>query len=101
MAWFGVRHVLQNDTNFEERVTVWQASSFEEAMSLARQEAKEYADGALYDGHVLGLFQAYELFEPPGHGAEVFSLIRASQLAPDDYVRHFYDTGEELVVDMP
>jgi hypothetical protein len=42
-----------------------------------------------------GLAQAYKLFDPPVDGAEVFSLIRDSQLAPDDYLNTFFDTGSE------
>jgi hypothetical protein len=35
------------------------------------------------------------LGEHPAHGAEVFSLMRDSELAPDDYIDRFFDTGQE------
>jgi hypothetical protein len=41
-----------------------------------------------------GLAQA-SLYNPPSDGAEVFSLIRDSQLSPDDYLNTFFDTGSE------
>ena len=43
----------------------------------------------------LGLAQAYRLVDEPGHGAEVFSLIRRSDLPGDDYLNAFFDTGAE------
>ena len=43
----------------------------------------------------LGLAQCFHLFDEPGDGAEVFSLMRDSELEPDDYVDSFFDTGAE------
>lgn len=43
----------------------------------------------------LGLVQAYNLADEPGHGAEVFSLILDSDLPATDYVTAFFDTGSE------
>jgi hypothetical protein len=43
---------------------------------------------------------AYELFEPPGHGVEVFSLLRTSALTEDSYVTTFFDTGTERQTDL-
>jgi hypothetical protein len=42
-----------------------------------------------------GLVQAYRLFDEPGHGAEVFSLVRKSGLEPQAYLTGFFDTGQE------
>jgi hypothetical protein len=39
--------------------------------------------------------QSYELYDEPGDGAEVFSLIRVSDLEPSDYVDRYFDTGTE------
>ena len=39
--------------------------------------------------------QAFHLFEPPADGAEVFSLLRDSQLGPDEYLTTYFDTGDE------
>jgi hypothetical protein len=44
---------------------------------------------------VLDFFQSYRLPDPPGHGVEVFSLIRPSRLAPDKYIDAFFDAGGE------
>jgi hypothetical protein len=39
--------------------------------------------------------QAFHLFDPPEHGAEVFSLIRETHLEPEAYLDSFFDTGRE------
>jgi hypothetical protein len=76
-------------------VTLWQAESFDQAISLAEAEAAEYAEQV----HLkyVGLAQAYLLSDPdpPTSGAEVFSLVRDSDLAPNDYLNRFFDTGRE------
>jgi len=97
--WYTVRCVFQSDSDdgfaYEERVTLWQAESFDQAISLAEAEASEYA------AHVrvkhVGLAQAYLLGDPdpPTSGAEVFSLVRDSDLAPKEYLDRFFDTGRE------
>lgn len=93
--WFSVRHVLKNGSSYEERITTWEAEDFEAASTLARAEAEDYAT-LLHDGIVLDLVQAYALAEAPGHRAEVFSLIRQSDLPPDEYLTTFFDTGSEF-----
>ncbi|MFI1992040.1 hypothetical protein [Actinoplanes sp. NPDC020271] len=100
MGWFGVRAVFAFDLGergvltYEERVTLWQAESADAARELAGRDAAEYArclDGCEFTG----LLQAGELPEEPGHGAEVFALMRDSALPPDKYVAAFFDTGWE------
>ncbi|MEH1017992.1 hypothetical protein V6U90_33675 [Micromonospora sp. CPCC 206060] len=61
---------------------------------MAEAEALEYV--AEQPGVVFaGLSQAYRLFDEPGHGAEVFSLIRESGQGPREYLTRFFDTGKE------
>lgn len=100
--WFAVRCVFQSAWNeeghipsehlYEERITLWQAESAEEAIELAEAEAAEFASD---EDEYLGLSQAYRLFDEPGHGAEVFSLMRTSVMEPDAYLDSFFDTGAE------
>ena len=94
MEWFGVRCIIQlANGDYEERVTVWKAEDADAALARAEDETIAYADDI--DGQYLGLAQAYELFDEPGDGAEVFSLVRSSDLEPDDYLDTFFDTGGE------
>lgn len=103
-SWFAVRCVfatgwLPRDEAtpiYEERITLWRASSAEEAIERAEIEALEYAGGIDESPDTyLGLAQSYRLVDPPGDGAEVFSLMRESSLAPDDYLGAFFSTGTE------
>jgi hypothetical protein len=78
---------------YEERITLWQAESLDHAIELAEQEAEAYAD----DGdEFLDFVQAYALAAPvAGHGVEVFSLLRESDLEPKEYIDTFFATGTE------
>ncbi|NBE84462.1 hypothetical protein [Micromonospora rubida] len=97
--WFSVRCVFRLGVDptsqlYEDRLTLWRAQGFDQAIALAEDEALRYA--AEQPGiDFVGLAQAYWLFDEPGHGAEVFSLVRASELEPPAYLTRFFDTGEE------
>lgn len=99
MGWFGIRCLFRFcDGTYEERVTIWHADDFDAAIQLAENEAAEYATtaGDRADAtEYLGLAQAFEMSQEPGHGAEVFSLLRDSSLDGDAYVEAFFDTGAE------
>jgi len=99
LDWFGVRCVFAwtgwDGRPFEERITLWRARSLDHAIELAEQEATEYADLNGYEA--LGLTQAYAVTAGTEiiSGTEVFSLLRGSDLAPEDYLSAFFDTGRE------
>ncbi len=78
---------------YEERITLWQASSIDQAIELAEEEAAAYAS----DGdEFLCYSQAYALDESiPASGVEIFSLLRESDLEPEQYLDAFFDTGAE------
>jgi pentatricopeptide repeat protein len=95
-GWFGVRCVFRwsRPPTYEERITLWQAASLDDAIARAEQEAAGYAErlGSEY----LEIAQAYWIgADRPEEGSEVFSLMRDSDLEPDDYLDAFYDTGNE------
>lgn len=96
--WYGVRCVYRWDHSgcYEERITLWRAGSLDGAIELAETEAMAYAEDLEdYPLTYVGLAQAYKLSDVPGHGAEVFSLLRDSDLDADDYLSMFFDTGRE------
>jgi hypothetical protein len=97
--WYAVRSVFRSpgeaESAYEERITLWQAGSLEQALEKAGAEAEEYAEfiGATY---LSDFGQAYHLADaPPRDGAEVFSLIRDSALPPKPYIDRFFSTGQE------
>ena len=102
--WYAVRCVFHFPWGdppgvYEERITLWKADSFDEAIERAEIEAAEYiADG---EGRYVGLAQSFHLAagESVNDGAEVFSLMRDSTLDGDEYVDRFFDTGAERQTD--
>jgi hypothetical protein len=94
--WFGVRCIFRHADlrAYEERVTTWHAGDFEEAIVAAEAEAAAYAS-RLDDVEFTGLTQAFQMFQAPGVGAEVFSLMRESDLDQASYLSAFFDTGRE------
>ena len=95
--WYAVRclfEIARGDQHiYEERITLWHAGSSEDAIDRAEPEATDYAgdEGDAY----LGLAQSFELEAAPRDGAEVFSLMRDSDLAHDAYLDRFFRTGQE------
>jgi hypothetical protein len=101
-GWYAVRCVFASETGpdgittYEERVTLWRAGDLDEAIAQAETEALVYA-ATIEEAPVtyLGLAQAFHLFDEPGEGAEIFSLMRDSALGPEDYIEEYFDSGEE------
>lgn len=74
------RYYEEGATLVEERVVLFRARSFNEAAAKAEQEAREYARGKRVNRYgqtikqrFLGASDAFEMFDRPGKGAEVFS----------------------------
>ena len=103
--WYAVRCIFRQrlledleraDTSiYEERITLWRARSDDHAIELAEMEACEYAEMLEAGVEHLGLAQSYRLADDPGHGSEVFSLMRDSDLDREAYLDTFFDTGTE------
>jgi hypothetical protein len=100
--WFSVRCIFRSPLTedlpsgtrvYEERITLWRAPTFDDAIRMAEDEAQEYVRDIEYE--YVGLAQAYVLPDEPGHGAEVYSLLRESRLPPSKYLNRFFDTGAE------
>lgn len=79
---------------YEERITLWRASSIEAALQMAENEAIEYA---MESGFTLvHLLQGYALPQTVNvTGVEVFSLLRESDLDPNSYLDAFFESGTE------
>jgi len=79
---------------YEERITLWQAPSIHESITMAEAEARTYA--AECECEYLGYCQAYAM--PTALSAssvEVFSLLRDSPLPPSQYIDTYFATGSE------
>jgi hypothetical protein len=82
---------------YEERITIWPAGDFDEAIRLAEAEAAEYAEDL--DAEYLGLAQGYATDDVPGAGSEVFSLVRTSSYEATEYLSTYFATGTERQAD--
>jgi hypothetical protein len=83
-AW-GPHDLKRGESAYEERITLWQAESADEAIRLAENDARTYE--AQIEVEYLGLAQSYRIPNPVDHGGEVFSLVRRSTLLPTDYIK--------------
>lgn len=78
---------------YEERIILVRAEDMEQAIRIAEKEAREYA---AKDSEYLGYVNIFHLFESiVDHKMEVYSLMRSSDLEADDYLDHFFDSGNE------
>lgn len=84
---------LHGESTYEERIVIVLAADFADAIAKAEDEAAEYVDGL--NAEYVGLAQPYALSDDPGDGAEVFSLMRDSDLGPEEYLDAFFSTGDE------
>lgn len=82
---------------YEERVVLVRAATAKEAIAKAEEEAQRYStEGTRYLGYAV----SFEMFEEPGEGVEVFSLLRNNRREPGPYLDSFLDTGRERTRDV-
>ncbi len=97
LGWYSVRcHFRFDATSYEERITVWRAAGFADAIAQAETEAHRYA--ASIGGEYLESCDCYHLTSAPmavEQGFELYSLVRGSDLDPDTYLHTFFFTGGE------
>ena len=103
VGWYSAktvyRHRLVQDgvtkTVFEERVVLFRAANFEEAITKAEAEANDYCSTveiAVYLGFVSVYYLPEETVE---EGTEIYSLMRDSDLSDTEYLTRFHDEGHE------
>lgn len=102
MGWYSVRCIFrlnddsEGESPYEERITLWLADDFDTAIELAEAEALDYIEDT--DFAYLGLAQCFSLGDDIHQlrpGTEVYSLVRKSDLQPEQYLDTFFDTGAE------
>ena len=107
VGWYSAksvyRHQLVQDgvtkTVFEERVVLFHAANFDEAIAKAETEANRYCsdvENVVY----LGFVSVYYLPEDTvDEGTEIYSLMRDSDLSDTEYLTRFHDEGHERWLD--
>ncbi len=86
------------DSTYEERITLWNVSSAEWLSSGLRP--RRTSTWSTYRGQQPRMAQSYALFDVPGDGAEVFLADARQRLSPDDYLTTHFDTGTERQTDV-
>ena len=95
--WFSVRSLFFDEENgsYEERTILISATDHDDAIEQAEKEAKQYSasiGGIIY----VGYSDSFHIFgEEIKSGTEIFSLIRKTDLAADEYINRFLDSGME------
>ena len=97
------RHHLAQDgkmkTVFEERIVLFHAANFEDAIEKAEAEANDYCT-AVENVVYLGFVSIYYLPEETvGDRTEIYSLMRNSDLSDTEYLARFHDDGHERRLD--
>lgn len=104
--WYGVKciflhHDLKNrngQNNFEERVILVYANSFDDAIEKAEKEAKLYCE-QLETVEYLKFCNAYRIGESQiEDGTEIYSLITKSDLSSADFINTHHATGGETTL---
>lgn len=99
-TWFAAKSLhlhkdLEGDRGacYEERIVLLRASSVDEALRKAGQEARRYAraqKGVDFLGYLAVFHLASDELED---GLEVYSILRSVPLSKRDFIRRYYDDG--------
>jgi hypothetical protein len=100
-SWFGAKTLYRWPDSYseagsegyvyEERVIVLRARDADDAIVRAEEEAVRYAKAAADGTEYLGAVDVYEMFDGVEDGAEVFSLLRSTPLAPKAFLDRYHD----------
>lgn len=102
--WYAVKFLfLHSDlklrngkNNFEERIILVKAKNFDDAFNKTEKEAIEYCE-ELVGVEYLNFCNAYHIAESRIDDlTEIYSLITASDLDQNNYIKNHYDTGGEI-----
>ena len=98
--WYSVKGLFRwymkkdgSTDRMEERVVLFEACSFDEALDLAETEAQSYCEPdetANFAIEPVGWWEAYQIGENPASGVEIFSRLARTRLESKAFVRRYY-----------
>ena len=98
--WYSVKGLFRwyfkeggRTDQIEERIVLFMAESFDEALDMAETEARFYCqpdETANFCIEPVGWWRAYWIGETPGNGVEVFSRGAKTKLESKAFVRRYY-----------
>lgn len=99
--WYSARCLFRHQSvgvgipPYEERLVLFRAKDFDDALGQAESEAREYA-ASLRGVEFLGFIDIDHLCaDSVGHKTEIFSQMRDTELPPSEFISRFFDTGLE------
>jgi hypothetical protein len=103
--WYSVKGLFRwyfksngETERIEERVVLFRANDFEEAIDLAQREAKKYCASdpkANFRIEPIGWWNACWLGHSPASGTEVFSRSSRTKLGARAFVRRYYPKSHD------
>jgi hypothetical protein len=101
--WYSVKGLFRwyfkengETERIEERVVLFQAESFDQALDFAETEGKQYClpdPNANFCVEPIGWWHAYWMGEQPASGVEIFSRGCKTSLEGKAFVRRYYPKG--------
>lgn len=98
--WYAVKGLFrwyfpdtEETDRIEERVVIFKATSFDDALDLAEKEAVVYCKKdpkSNFKIEPCGWWHAYWVGEEPQHGVEIFSRGCKTQLESKPFIRRYY-----------
>lgn len=99
--WYGVKGLFRwyfkdsgKTSCIEERVVLFQATSFDQALDMAEKEATNYCQNdpeANFSIESLGWWNVYWIGEEmPVTGVEVYARLSDTSLSGDSFIRRYY-----------
>jgi hypothetical protein len=77
---------------YEERIVMFRATFFAEAIRKAEKNAKDYCQDV--EATYLGFVEVFHLFERTlKEGSEVFSIMRSKKMPKEKFIRTYYEDG--------
>jgi hypothetical protein len=104
-SWYSVKGLFRwyfksngKTERIEERIVLFRANDFDEALDLAEYEAKKYCAAdrkANFRIEPVGWWHAYWLGDQPASGVEVFSRSSITKLSAQAFVRRYYPKSHD------
>jgi len=108
-SWYGIRSIFRSDRTedgkpcrtFEERVVLFRAATFEEALAKGEAEAKRYAADWPHP-RILDHIIAFHIHDDElREGDEVWSCIRRLDMPDEEFLRRFYEGEYSSLTNVP
>jgi hypothetical protein len=110
--WFAVKGLFRwyfkdtGDTgSVEERIILFWAENFDQAIEYAEQEAVKYCEedpAAKLQIEALGWWDAYRIMEEQvGHGVEIYSRLADTSLSGEAFIRRYYPKSQDRTTKEP